>query len=87
MASDKTDWRLKGQERYLQGRSWSRRKYARPRPDWDHDHCCFCNATFMETAAPDVLDEGYTTDDSYYWVCSPCFEDFKGMFAWTLRVG
>ena len=87
MTDERRDWRLRGQESYLHGRAWSRRRYARPRPDWDHDHCCFCNAKFMETSAPDVLNEGCATEDSYYWVCLPCFDDFKAKFAWTLKVG
>lgn len=41
----------------------------------------------MESSAPDRLDEGYATDDSYYWVCPPCFEDLKEMFAWSLKDG
>ena len=84
MANEHADWRLAGQEKYLHGRSLVRRKYERPRPDWDHDHCSFCHTKFMETAAPDVLEEGYATDDGSHWVCPPCFEDFKQRFAWTV---
>ncbi len=83
MTDKRTDWRLTGQQSYLQGRSWALRKYPRPRPDWDHDHCSFCHVKFMEKLAPGVLDEGYTTDDDY-WVCPSCFEDFRGQFAWTV---
>ena len=83
MGDERTDWRLMGQERFLQGRSLTRRRYTAPRPGWDHDHCEFCQAKFMETRAPGVLDEGYATDDAR-WVCPTCFEDFKQLFAWTV---
>ncbi len=36
-------------------------KYARPREDWDHDHCEGCFAKFMESGSPEVLTEGYVT--------------------------
>jgi len=84
MSIAENDWRLRGQERYLRGRAWSRRRYTSPRPGWDHDHCAFCWGKLMEVQAADVLDEGYATDDLYYWVCPTCFDDFKAMFAWTL---
>jgi hypothetical protein len=87
MTAAKNDWRLSGQERYLQGRSWSRRRYTGRRPGWDHDHCSFCYAKLMEGQAADVLDEGYATEDGYYWVCPSCFEDFREMFAWKLTEG
>jgi hypothetical protein len=75
---EKDDWRLQGQERYLKGATLYWRKYRRPpwNPDWDHDHCEFCGAKFMEEDYPDVLHEGYATSDEYRWVCKPCFEDF-----------
>jgi hypothetical protein len=83
MAIDPNDWRLRGQERYLQARSWSRRKYVAPHADRDHDHCAFCWIKFMETPAADVLDEGYVTEDGAHWVCPTCFEDFRERFGWS----
>jgi hypothetical protein len=70
MSDEPQDWRLRGQEKYLQGRAWLRRKYVRPRADWDHDHCEFCWAKFMEAPATEILDEGYVTEDGARWVCS-----------------
>ena len=35
------------------------------RPDWDHDHCEFCFAKFMETAPTGDLTEGYCAPDEY----------------------
>ena len=81
---DPGDWRLQGQEKYLQGAQLMRRAW-RPypkKPDWDHDHCAFCWAKF--SAAPDDEHEGYCTLDEYHWICATCFEDFREMFAWRL---
>jgi hypothetical protein len=90
------DWRLGGQERYLQGVALRRGAWHRPpsNPNWDHDHCSFCWATFMEAddpnAPPDALAEGYTTTvehqhgDGYHWVCPACFSDFAERFEWRV---
>jgi hypothetical protein len=79
------DWRLQGQERYLGGVMLHRATYHRPSPVWDHDHCTFCWAKFMEADDLEILREGYTTDDEYYWVCPTCFEDFRELFGWSVR--
>jgi hypothetical protein len=83
---EKDDWRLQGQERYLRGVTLIRRKYRQyPRnPEWDHDHCEFCWATFSLLDNPDYLKEGYATKDDYRWICPACFEDFKDDFDWTV---
>ncbi len=62
------DWRLMGQEKYLKGVTLSFQTYRCLRPDWDHDHCEFCSAKFMEADLPDILREGYTTDTSMHFV-------------------
>jgi hypothetical protein len=81
---DSKDWRLQGQEKYLKGLTLYFSKYKAYRKDWDHDHCEFCSAKFTETNEPDTLTEGYTTSDSYRWICKPCFEDFKDLFEWKI---
>ena len=83
---DDTDWRLMGQERYLQGVALVWRRYRRParNPNWDHDHCEFCGAKFMVEEHPDVLHEGYATLDDHRWICERCFLDFKDRFGWSL---
>jgi hypothetical protein len=83
---DPNDWRLNGQEEYLQGVALTKRQYHSPlnNPEWDHDHCEFCNAKFMVEDAPDVLHDGYCTEDEYYWICSQCFADFWQYFEWTV---
>ena len=67
-----SDWRLTGQERYLSGAVWVRKRYRAPSERWEHDHCAFCWAKFMDPdfspehrkfieQQPDVLSEGYAT--------------------------
>lgn len=76
-----TDWRLQGQEKYLQGAVLERKAYQPYRPEWDHDHCEFCSAKFS-LDAPDALREGYATPDNYRWVCRNCYGDFKDLLGW-----
>lgn len=47
----------------------------------DHDHCAFCWEKFAENEG--CLHEGYSTKDGYYWICNPCFQDFKERFRWN----
>lgn len=78
-----TDWRLFGQEKYLSQVSLHFKRYTAPRASWDHDHCSFCTAKFSETI-PGALTEGYATLDDYHWICTPCYNDFKDQFGWTI---
>jgi len=80
-----SDWRLQGQERYLQGAVLSHLRYRRKDLKSDHDHCEFCWAKFMEEDYPEVLHEGYCTRDSYRCICEGCFADFCDRFHWTLE--
>lgn len=84
---DSSDWRLTGKDTYLKGVPLIRRRYRRyaKNPQWDHDHCSFCWATFMEGDDPEVLHEGYATMDDYYWICPTCFSDFHEMFEWSAQ--
>ena len=85
MASE-DDWRLlRGQENYLKGVTLRWKKYTRYSPQWDHDHCSFCWAKFMDADYPDVLREGYATLNDYHWICKECYEDFKDMFEWKVE--
>jgi hypothetical protein len=79
------DWRLANQETFLKGATLHWAQWSRPRQDWDHDHCVFCWAKFMEDETPNTLQAGYTTDDGCYWVCCTCYEDFKEKFKWCVR--
>jgi hypothetical protein len=89
MKKEEGDWRLTNQEKYLKGVTLIHRKYRQyPRnPDWDHDHCSFCWAVFMVGGESGNLEEGYSTEDEYHWVCPQCFEDFRETFGWSVREG
>jgi len=41
-------------------------------------------AKFMASEVPDVLHEGWTTPDEYWWICDTCFNDFHERFGWTV---
>jgi hypothetical protein len=81
---EENDWRLTGQEKYLKGVALWWRPYARYSESWEHDHCEFCWVKFMQEDHPDVLHEGYATEDKYRWICEQCFEDFKDLFEWEV---
>lgn len=85
MPSPDHDWRLRGQERYLNGVTLHRANYRAPSADWDHDHCDFCWAKFMEGNVSDTLQRGYVTDDGRDWICPNCFDDFRERFHWTVK--
>ena len=82
---EKSDWRLFGQEKYLKGVTLVHRRYRQyaPNPNWDHDHCSFCWASF-DAEDPESLPQGYATEDDYHWICEKCFEDFKDLFGWEV---
>src|SRR3712207_4582236 len=72
MSGRDADWRLQGQERYLEGALLVPKRYRARDESWDHDHCEFCSAKFVEDASPsatrgdpgtteEVLTEGFTT--------------------------
>ena len=82
---DKDDWRLGSKKKYLQGVTLQWKRYTKYRPGWEHDHCAFCLKEFMDADRPEVLREGYATDDNYYWICKQCYEDFREPFQWKLR--
>ena len=84
--ADDTDWRLQGQERYLKGAVVTYHKYRRTSESWDHDHCEFCLAKFMEASDdPDVKTDGYATVHGDRWICSTCLADFKERFTLVIR--
>ena len=84
--AEASDWRLRGQEKYLTGVTLVHRPYRRYAANraWDHDHCAFCWAKFMVEDHPDTLHEGYATQDDYFWICERCFQDFRDKFRWKV---
>ncbi len=85
--TDQNDARLTDQMTYLYGKTLVYRPWTSADPDWDHDHCAFCWEKF--SAGPDMLHEGYVTDDpsprNQHWVCPDCFRDFREMFHWQVK--
>jgi hypothetical protein len=90
---DPDDWRLtQGADEFLRSATLRWQAFEKPRPDWDHEHCSFCWAKFVEPDDYDwylqqgktdgVYTEGYATTaehekgEAYYWVCKPCFDHF-----------
>ena len=70
--ADDTDWRLTNQDHHLQGAALKWKRYRVWSETWEHDHCEFCWAKFMDpdfsedhrqyiAEHADVLTEGYTT--------------------------
>ncbi len=84
MTPTESDWRLQGQEAYMQNIYLQFMPWASENPNWDHDHCEFCSAKFGNQNIPDALHEGYTSADRYRWVCASCFIDFQSLFKWKL---
>ena len=72
------DWREQGQNRYLSGLRFRKKRYAKFSETWEHDHCEFCGVKFCEPQeSANCLLEGYATEDNYRWICVDCFQDFK----------
>ena len=77
------DWRLNGQERYLNSAKLQRCRLRFPEPEEvDHTHCDFCWAKFSDNE--NDLHEGYVTEDHNHFVCEECFQDFKDRFQWKV---
>jgi hypothetical protein len=68
---DVDDWRRQGQEDYLTGATLTLRRYQALSPGWEHEHCEFCWAKFLDASYspaiaqlleedPSLLSEGYT---------------------------
>jgi hypothetical protein len=78
-----SDWRLRGQQKYLQDASLLHRPFQ-SYDGRDHEHCAFCWAKFMVEDYPKVLHSGYCTPDLHHWICEACFQDFREKFGWQL---
>ena len=68
---EESDGRRRGQEEYLRGARLTWRRYQAMSAQWEHEHCDFCWATFLDAnyspkhgelmeADPEVLPGGYT---------------------------
>lgn len=84
---EKDDWRLRGQEEYLQNLKFRFIKFNAGKTNSMHAHCEFCWHKFMEKSegVSDCSSEGYCSIDGNYWVCEECFHDFQMLFNWTVE--
>ena len=84
--TEQEDWRLRGQEEYLQNANFQLCNFIASKENGDHTHCEFCWHKFMEE--PDDIADcsqiGYRSEDGKYWVCVECAKDFKQKFNWQL---
>jgi hypothetical protein len=85
--NEERDWRLdtaQGPEFYSKY-SWQFKPWTQTRDHWDHDHCEFCWTEISAISGEDILNEGWTNEDEYYWICDKCFKDFKELFKWNIK--
>jgi hypothetical protein len=98
MAREPDYWGQDGQDEiFPPGTELELRAYRAPSAEWDHDHCIFCWARFIEASGPqaeeigrdpDSLQVGYTAGpEGGEWVCPSCFDEFADRFAWTTSSG
>lgn len=82
--NEEHDWRLDMAQdpEFYSKYKWQFKKWTKTRDHWSHDHCEFCNAEISQVQNPEILNEGWTNEDEYYWICSTCFEDFRELFKW-----
>ncbi len=83
-------WRLRGQERYLQGATLRWAKWRPYREGWDHDHCEFCGVHLSDHPLdddPETQLDGFVTVDGHQWICGACVDDFKGRFQFVVDGG
>ncbi len=78
------DPRLATDNSFLADFTWHWKTWTQTRENWDHDHCEFCGEKFMGQGVPHTLQEGYTTDDEYYWICKRCFTDSDELYHWKV---
>lgn len=87
MADD--DWRLRGQQDYLLGATLQRKAYRMWSEKWDHDHCEFCWAKFLDPTAK------FSDPKAAAWLAHAiedpeiltCVRDFARRFGWTVQDG
>jgi hypothetical protein len=91
MTTPEADWRLTGQEHYLQGKSvrLQRFKIRKETPEWDHEHCDFCWQKIVDDPSKyprpeELIVDAYVTEDGRHWICPQCFSDFHERFQLTL---
>lgn len=83
---EEDDWRLRGQDEYLQNKVFQFKEFLNSQNGSLHTHCEFCWHKFMENpdGVKDCSKQGYCSIDGKYWVCEECFNDFRKKFNWKL---
>jgi hypothetical protein len=56
---------------------------------WDVDKCIFCFTVFTVEDCPETRQKGFhvgyvTKQETPYWICELCFEDFRDYFRWEV---
>ena len=75
------DWRLQGQESYLNGKTLYWRNYSEKSQLNDHDHCDFCTDEISDL--PDTWHAGYSLlDEPHATICQKCYEDLCALPIW-----
>ena len=79
------DWRLSlaSPPEFYARFTWMYKPWTKTRDGWDHDHCEFCQVKISDVAVESERTQGWASDDDYYWVCDPCFTDFRETFNWS----
>ena len=85
--NEERDWRLDIAEDpdFYAKFTWQFKTWKQTRDNWDHDHCEFCGTEISAAAGEEILNDGWTNEDEYYWICEKCFNDFKDLYEWKLR--
>ncbi|MBQ2824141.1 MAG: hypothetical protein IJF18_06155 [Oscillospiraceae bacterium] len=76
------DWRLNGQEKYLENVNLKHIQFNNKINLSDHEHCEFCTDRISNYIGTKTI--GYCTEDEYYWICEECYNDFKDIFHWKI---
>jgi len=76
-----SDWRINGDQQYLYGKTLKKTTFEKTVKN-DHEHCELCWEKFSNDDGD--AHNGYCTMDNYYWICEDCFNDFCGLFDWTI---
>jgi hypothetical protein len=79
------DWRLSlaSPPEFYARFTWMHKPWTKTREGWDHDHCEFCRAKISDAVVEGGLAQGWASDNDYYWVCDPCFTEFRETFKWN----
>ena len=70
------------------GLAFKWQRWARPQPDWDHDHCFFCKACICDSGRSGHYAHAFVVkrdQDSPFWVCRSCFKVVRAALDWRIE--